>query len=387
MNKLMLMGGAAALMATVGCSTFKGGPAFEQMQWEPTAFDSGVWTIDKDGVMTASKDAALWSAIDYENFILDFDYKLEPAANSGVVIYATNPANWIPSSIEIQLLDDNHERWKKDAAYLKNSSLYGHLAPLATPAKPAGEWNHMTVTAKGQRIQVELNGVKTIDADISVWKNAKQNPDGTKIPSWLSTPWATIPTIGRIGFQGMHGGAKPYFRNVRVATIPNLQPYTDGASARTAAYRAQKARAAQLANESPLLVDSGTVTSEQTDFFPDETPKMAFAAAPGKKVCCKWNGTLTLACSLVARETVTHYTVASANDAPARDPSAWELYASDDGKTWTLVDKRENVSFVSRHNLQCFDLAKPVTARQFKLVVQKNKGDSLVQLAQVTFRK
>jgi len=214
-NRWMTLTGAC-LLACGGCMTGDE-PAFEAMKWEKSAFDSGVWTVDAEGVMTASKDAAIWSAVDYENFILDFDYKLDPAANSGVIIYTSDTKNWIPGSVEIQLLDDNHPRWAKDAPRLKNSSLYGHLGPSATPAKPAGEWNHMTVIAKGQRIRVVLNGVQTIDADISIWKDAKKNPDGTSIPPWLSVPWATIPTKGRVGFQGMHGGARPYFRNVRIA--------------------------------------------------------------------------------------------------------------------------------------------------------------------------
>lgn len=207
------------LLACGGCLCVDKGPSFEPMQWEATAFDSGVWTIDDDGVMTASKDAAIWSAVDYENFILDFDYKLDPAANSGVIIYTRDQKNWIPGSVEIQLLDDNHERWAKDPSYLKNSSLYGHLGPSATPAKPAGEWNHMTIVAKGQQITVTLNGVQTIDANLSAWTDAKKNPDGSAIPPWLREPWATIPTVGRVGFQGMHGGARPYFKNVRIATV------------------------------------------------------------------------------------------------------------------------------------------------------------------------
>ena len=186
------------------------------MKWADDAFASGVWTQDEAGVMTASKDAAIWSAEDYENFTLSFEYKLDPAANSGVIIYCSNIKKWIPNSVEIQLLDDNSPKWAKDPAYLKNSSLYSHLAPLATPAKPAGEWNKMTVTAKGKKIVVMLNGVKTIDADLSQWTSAKVNPDGSKIKPWLSRPWAELDTKGRIGFQGMHGKAKPYFRNVKI---------------------------------------------------------------------------------------------------------------------------------------------------------------------------
>ena len=205
----------AACYAADCCSS-----QLEPMKWADDAFASGVWTKDAQGVLTASKDAAIWRAKEYENFTLSFEYKLDPAANSGVIIYCPSDkcagASWIPNSVEIQLLDDNHEKWKKDPGYLKNSSLYGHLAPLATPAKPAGEWNQMTITAKGKKIVVTVNGVKTIDADLSKWTDAKKNPDGTKIPPWLSRPWAELTTKGRIGFQGMHGGAKPYFRNVTI---------------------------------------------------------------------------------------------------------------------------------------------------------------------------
>lgn len=204
----------AAAFVAGGCCMIDDG--LEPMTWAEGSFSSGVWTKDADGVLTASKDSALWSAVDYENFVLEFDYKLDPAANSGVIIYCSDMNRWIPNSVEIQLLDDNHPKWAKDAPYLKNAGLYGHLAPLATPARPAGEWNHMTVKACGQRIVVTLNGVKTIDDTLARWTDAKKNPDGTSIPSWLNRPWAQLATKGRIGFQGMHGGARPYFRNVRI---------------------------------------------------------------------------------------------------------------------------------------------------------------------------
>ena len=212
MNKKCIVGMAAAAFCAV-C----GAADLQPMKWADNSFAKGsVWTKDADGVMTASKDAALWSAAEYENFTLEFDYKLDPAANSGVILYCSNVKNWIPNSFEVQLLDDNHPKWKKDAAYLKNGGIYGRLAPLATPAKPAGQWNHMVITAKGKKITSSINGVKTIDTDISAWKDPKKNPDGTKIPPWLSRPMADLATKGRIGFQGMHGGAKPYFRNVKI---------------------------------------------------------------------------------------------------------------------------------------------------------------------------
>ena len=192
---------------------------WKSVKWRRSAFEGGVWKMGVDGVMTATKDDAIWSDASYSNFELDFDYKLEAGANSGVIIYAEDTKNWIPNAIEIQLLDDNHERWKKDAPELKNGSLYGHVAPTAFPAKGAGQWNHMTIKAVGQQITVTVNGQVALDYSLAKLTDGKVAPSGFKIPGHLPRPWSSIRTSGPIGFQGMHGGALPYFRNVRIRSV------------------------------------------------------------------------------------------------------------------------------------------------------------------------
>ena len=215
MKKTMMVAAAAALC---GCCCEK---------WtEPMAsagaleskfdFEAGVWHEVEPGVITAEKDSAIWLKGEYENFVLDFDYKLDPAANSGVVIYCSDLKNWIPNSIEVQLLDDYADKWKNDPPRLRNAGLYGHCGPEKSVGKPAGEWNHMTITAQGKKVKVVCNEVVTVDEDISRYTSAKVNPDGTPIQPWLSKPLATLPTKGGIGFQGKHGGARPYFRNIRI---------------------------------------------------------------------------------------------------------------------------------------------------------------------------
>ena len=187
----------------------------EQFEVEP-----GVWHPEgRRGEITANKDSALWTKEEYENFALDFEYKLEPGANSGVLIYGSDTKNWIPNTVVIQLLDDYAEKWAKDPAYMMNASLYGHCAPTKRNVRPAGQWNRMTVYARGKNIQIICNGEKVLDADLSRWTDAKKNPDGTNIPPWLSRPWAELPTKGKIGFQGMHGKSKPYFRNIRIRSL------------------------------------------------------------------------------------------------------------------------------------------------------------------------
>ena len=182
-------------------------------------FTKGVWFINGKGDLTANKDEAIWTNCDYENFVLDLEYTCDPAANSGVLIYGSNLENWIPNTVEIQILDDNHPHWSKEQPFAKNGGLYGHLAPKVNNVKPAGEWNRMTVTAQGQHLIVAVNGEITVDTNLSQWTSAKKNPDGTDIPPWLSRPWAELPSKGRIGLQGKHGDAAIYFRNVKIKTL------------------------------------------------------------------------------------------------------------------------------------------------------------------------
>jgi hypothetical protein len=178
-------------------------------------YDKGVWTF-KDGILTADEDKVIFTDKQYENFILELDFKNEPGANSGVLVYCTDRKNWIPHSVEIQITDDYHEKWAKANPTWQCGAIFGHLAPTHSAVKKPGEWNHYKITCKGQNITVELNGETVTQMDMSLWTNAKRNPDGSQIPPWLSTPFAEMPVKGYIGLQGKHAGAKVYFRNINI---------------------------------------------------------------------------------------------------------------------------------------------------------------------------
>ena len=178
-------------------------------------YPAGVWTV-ADGIMTASEDQCVWTKQDYESFILDLDFKTAPGTNSGVIVYCTDTANWIPNSVEIQIADDFADEWAKSPATWHCGAIFGHLAPTKSLVKQPGEWNHFTITCVGKHITVELNGEKVTDMDMSLWTSAKANPDGSEIPAWLSRPYAELATKGRIGFQGKHAGAPIFFRNIKI---------------------------------------------------------------------------------------------------------------------------------------------------------------------------
>jgi len=197
-----------------------------QPKWEPLfnkdlsdAMDEKAVWFYQDDVLTASEDACIFTNTEYENFVIDLEFKNEQGTNSGVIIYCTDRKNWIPNSVEIQIGDDYYFRDKGWVPNYMCGGIFGHLAPTSTLVKPAGEWNHMNIRCEGQQITVKLNGELSADMDMALWTSGTKNPDGSDIPSWLPTPFAELPTKGYIGLQGKHGEANIYFRNVKIAQI------------------------------------------------------------------------------------------------------------------------------------------------------------------------
>ncbi len=198
-----------------------GGPGWKPL-FKPDLSDArkpeGVWTV-KDGVITASQDQCLWTKDEYSDFLLDLEFKTAPGTNSGVILYCKDTKNWVPAAVEIQIADDYAEKWAKSPPSFHCGAIFGHVPPSARLVKPPGEWNRMTIQAKGQHIKVWLNGALASEMDMSKWTSAKTNPDGTAIPPWLKVPLAEVPVTGRIGFQGKHGDAPIWFRDIRIKPL------------------------------------------------------------------------------------------------------------------------------------------------------------------------
>jgi len=173
----------------------------------------GIWSFE-NGILTTTKDAAIFTEKDYDNYILDLEFKFGEHANSGVIVHTSDYKNWIPHSVEIQIADDH----AMDNAPSKTScgAIFGHLASGKSTVKKPGKWNRMTIGCKGQMIYVVLNGQPIIEFNMALYVSSEINPDGSKIFDWLSNPKADMPTKGKIGFQGKHGDADIYFRNLKI---------------------------------------------------------------------------------------------------------------------------------------------------------------------------
>jgi predicted alpha-1,2-mannosidase len=81
------------------------------------------------------------------------------------------------------------------------------------------------------------------------------------------------------------------------------------------------------------------------------------------------------------RERAEYYTLTSG--AVAGDPKSWTLKGSYDGKTWAVIDKRDEQTFDWRLQTRPFKIAKPGRYASYKLEVVANTGEATTTLAEV----
>ncbi len=151
----------------------------------------------------------LYTKDEYKNFSFRFEFQLTPGANNGVGIRAPLEGDAAYNGMEIQILDNDADIYKKLHEYQYHGSVYGVIPAKRGFLKPVGEWNQEEIIANGTRIKVILNGEVIVDGDI-----AEARDHGTL--DHKEHPGLKNET-GHIGFLG-HGDVVR-FRNIRVKTL------------------------------------------------------------------------------------------------------------------------------------------------------------------------
>ena len=183
--------------------------------WHPASnwkVEDGVLTLKERTDRQEHNDNYLWTKQKYSDFVLDLDFKIVPGVNSGVFLRTSDVKDPVQTGIEIQVSGSDPKR------PLGRSSI-GGIYDLVAPAKYAarlGDWNHYTITCKGSKISVVLNGEQTSEADLSQWVEAKKNPDGT--PNKFTRAAKDFAREGYIGLQDH--GTPAWYKNI---TIKKLQ--------------------------------------------------------------------------------------------------------------------------------------------------------------------
>lgn len=178
--------------------------------WTLYAKGSGRGYIVENGMIVCPPDGGgnLYTEKEFSDFILRLEYRMEPGGNNGIGIRAPLAGDAAYSGMEIQILDDSHERYKgrlKPTQY--TASIYDVIPARPGFPKPAGEWNTYEIMAKGRHIRVTLNGVIVTDADLDIVKE----------PEILKRHPGLARTGGHVGFLGH--GSRVEFRNIRIKEL------------------------------------------------------------------------------------------------------------------------------------------------------------------------
>jgi hypothetical protein len=130
------------------------------------AFPAKGWSVADGALVHAAGGGGgdLITKRQFGNFELEFEWRVGPKANSGVMfrVAETKEPSYVTGP-EYQLLDDAaHQDAAPDTVA---GALYGLAAPIAVPRRPAGTWNTARIVVAGDRIEHWLNGTRVVDVD------------------------------------------------------------------------------------------------------------------------------------------------------------------------------------------------------------------------------
>jgi 3-keto-disaccharide hydrolase len=165
----------------------------------------------ENGLLVCPADGGgnLFTAKEYANFVLRFEFRLFEGSNNGIGIRAPLEGDAAYAGMEIQILDDGAARYQgklKPAQY--HGSIYDVVPAKQGFKKPTGEWNSEEITAKGRLITVVLNGKTIVDANL----------DSVRDPAILKKHPGLARPSGHIGLLGH--GTRVEFRNFRIQELP-----------------------------------------------------------------------------------------------------------------------------------------------------------------------
>lgn len=153
-----------------------------------------VWRVEK-GVLRGGEPRGSWlmSEREYADFDLEFEFRLGERGNSGCALRVPMRGDPAFDGVELQMADFRYNTAAKDSEL--TGGFYRALAPARQVYRPT-EWNHYSITCRGAKIRVRLNGVLIQDADLAGETAGVKRHDDADAP-----PLRDRPRRGHIGFQ------------------------------------------------------------------------------------------------------------------------------------------------------------------------------------------
>ena len=166
--------------------------------------------VPEGGVLVCNEKGGgqLFTKKQYGDFILRFEFKLQPGSNNGIGIRAPLEQRTSRTGMEIQIIDDSAPKFKKLKPYQFHGSIYGMVPAKRGHLKPVGQWNSQEILCQGRHVKVTLNGAVIVDADLD--QIGETTMDGRDHPGRFRDR-------GHIGLLGH--GSRVEFHNLRVKEL------------------------------------------------------------------------------------------------------------------------------------------------------------------------
>ena len=177
------------------------------------------WTV-RDGELTIlskkeepKRPGDLITRDVYKDFILEVEFKLTRAANSGIK-YFYDPAVNNGTTLEYQVLDDAHPDAKKGRnGNRRVASFYDVMPAVGAEPAPLGQWNRARIVSRGNLVEHWLNGKKVLSFErgSQAFRDAVSKSKFAKWPKWGETP------AGHILLQDHLDHVS--YRNIKIKTL------------------------------------------------------------------------------------------------------------------------------------------------------------------------
>lgn len=156
----------------------------------------------------------------FKDFELSVDFRLTPAANSGIK-YFYDKNKFGGTCEEYQILDPEHPDAKRGRnGNRRVAALYDMMPASADKVvRPAGEWNTAKIVSKGSHVEHWLNGKKVLEYE----RGSEQFREFVKRSKYKSSEkkdgarWGETPE-GRIKLQD-HTDSTVSFRNIKIRRL------------------------------------------------------------------------------------------------------------------------------------------------------------------------
>lgn len=166
----------------------------------------------ESGIMVCQQGCSgkLITEREYQDFVLHFEFKLTPGANSGLALRTPQDGDAAFVGIEVQILDNSADEYKDLQDYQYHGSAYGIAAAKLDALKPVGEWNTQYVRLQGRDLRVTLNGKIILDINLDKVAPDGKSIDGKKHPGLQRRK-------GHVGFLCHNDPVS--FRNIRIKDL------------------------------------------------------------------------------------------------------------------------------------------------------------------------